>query len=220
MINEGPTIHIVGGSDSWVAELVDVAQTLGMRVFIVRVRPLDEALWVKLGCQVVDLELLTPEDTVFTGSDIKPELKGAIYSRWSLEPYRELIQLQESLGLTEWTNLFHPSAWISPSVTLGTDSYIGANSSIGANTSIADHVRINRNVAIGHDVVIGQGTEIAPNATLLSGVTIEDRAFIGAGAIILNRLKIGSGATVGAGSLVTKDVDEGKVVLGSPARNR
>lgn len=214
------TVHIVGGSDSWVAELVDVAQMLGMQVRIVQIRPINESVRKKLGCQIDDIESLTPEATVFTGSDIDPDLEGEIYSRWSLGPFQHLIQLQENRELTKWTNLFHPSAWISPSVTVGADTFIGANSSIGANTNIGDHVRVNRNVAIGHDVVISPGTEIAPGATILSGVIIEEGSFIGAGATVLNRLRIGSGATVGAGSVVTKDVNPGTVVLGSPARER
>ncbi len=46
---------------------------------------------------------------------------------------------------------------------------------------------------------------------------VEDRASIGTGATILGGVKIGRGATVGAGSVVTKDVAAGETVVGNPA---
>lgn len=41
---------------------------------------------------------------------------------------------------------------------------------------------------------------------------------IGANSVILEGVKIGSGSVVAAGSVVTKDVPEGVVVAGSPAK--
>jgi len=49
-------------------------------------------------------------------------------------------------------------------------------------------------------------------------ITIEEDAWIGAGAIILPGVTIGSGAIVGAGSVVTKNVDPYVIVAGAPAR--
>ena len=43
-------------------------------------------------------------------------------------------------------------------------------------------------------------------------------ASIGAGTVILPGLRIGRDAMVGAGSVVTKDVQDGQVVFGNPAR--
>ena len=42
--------------------------------------------------------------------------------------------------------------------------------------------------------------------------------WIGAGSIILNGIKIGNGAIVGAGSVVTKNVEPNTIVCGNPAR--
>ena len=42
--------------------------------------------------------------------------------------------------------------------------------------------------------------------------------WIGAGAIILPGITIGDGATVGAGSVVSKNVEARTVVVGNPAR--
>ena len=50
------------------------------------------------------------------------------------------------------------------------------------------------------------------------GITIEDDAWIGAGAIITDGVRVGQGAVVAAGAVVTSDVPAHTVVGGAPAR--
>src|SRR6202022_2726891 len=50
------------------------------------------------------------------------------------------------------------------------------------------------------------------------GAPVEDDVSIGANATILPGLKIGAGSLIGAGSVVTKNVEPGSVVAGSPAK--
>ena len=49
-------------------------------------------------------------------------------------------------------------------------------------------------------------------------VTIEDDAWIGAGAIVLPNVTVGRCAVVGAGAIVTRDVEPYAIVVGNPAR--
>ena len=49
-------------------------------------------------------------------------------------------------------------------------------------------------------------------------VTIEDHAWIGVRAIILPGITIGKGSVVGAGSVVTKSVEDYTIVAGMPAK--
>lgn len=49
-------------------------------------------------------------------------------------------------------------------------------------------------------------------------IRVEDDCWIGAGAIILYGVTIGKGAVIGAGSVVTKDVEPYSVNVGNPAR--
>lgn len=51
-----------------------------------------------------------------------------------------------------------------------------------------------------------------------SQVTVEPFAFVGVGAIVLPGITIGRGAVVGAGAVVTHDVEPYAVVVGNPAR--
>ena len=52
------------------------------------------------------------------------------------------------------------------------------------------------------------------------GVTIEDNAIIGARAVIKAGVTVGKNSVVAMGSVVTKDVPENVVVMGSPATIR
>jgi acetyltransferase-like isoleucine patch superfamily enzyme len=49
-------------------------------------------------------------------------------------------------------------------------------------------------------------------------ITVGDDAWIGFGSIILGGVRIGKGAVIGAGSVVTKDVPDGGIAIGNPAR--
>jgi len=81
-------------------------------------------------------------------------------------------------------------------------------------------------ISIGNDVFVG------PNVTFTNDryprskqypesfqrIVVGDGASIGAGAIVLGGVTIGRKAMVGAGSLVTKDIPEGELWVGNPAR--
>jgi maltose O-acetyltransferase len=59
-------------------------------------------------------------------------------------------------------------------------------------------------------------TDVADQS--VAAVTIQKKAYIGAGAILLPGVIIGENAVVGAGAVVTKDVRPGATVVGIPAK--
>jgi serine acetyltransferase len=61
-----------------------------------------------------------------------------------------------------------------------------------------------------HGVTVGMGRDGVP--------TLGDEVCLCTGATIVGRVQVGHGATVGAGAVVTRDVDPGVTVGGVPAR--
>jgi acetyltransferase-like isoleucine patch superfamily enzyme len=85
---------------------------------------------------------------------------------------------------------------------------IGDKVAIGPNCVITSH---------GHSFDDG-GRPMLEQPTIFKPVTIEDDVYIGSAAVVLPGVRIGRGAVVGAGAVVSRDVDEGSVVTGVPAR--
>lgn len=149
-----------------------------------------------------------------------PEFVNLPIDRRWVQNHKKLFLNIESLGFKNWTSIVHPSAVISPSAVIGNNVFINANSTISANSIISDSVFVNRDVSIGHDVSIGSHTNIGPAVTITGSTSIQDSVFVGAGSVIINGVIVRSGATVAAGSVVTRNVPDLSLVMGSPARQK
>ncbi|WP_137885658.1 DapH/DapD/GlmU-related protein [Pseudomonas sp. 2FE] len=78
-------------------------------------------------------------------------------------------------------------------------------------------------ISIGASFVCHDGSTLPfrkdiPDLELAGEITVGDNVFIGMGALVLANVNIGSNCIVGANAVVTKDVLEGSIVAGNPAR--
>lgn len=122
---------------------------------------------------------------------------------------------------------------------IGDDSRIGAfveiqkNAKIGARCKISSHTFVCEGVTIEDDVFVGHGVvfinDLDPRATADGRPQTEADwnvvrtrvcrgASVGSGATVLGGVTIGENALVGAGAVVTRDVEPNTVVAGNPAR--
>jgi acetyltransferase-like isoleucine patch superfamily enzyme len=101
------------------------------------------------------------------------------------------------------------------------DTAIGAMSKIQAEAYITAYSTLEEQVFIAPCVVTTNDNFMGRTErrhALRKGPTIRRGARVGGGAILLPGIEIGEEAFVGAGAVVTKDVEARMLVVGSPAR--
>jgi UDP-2-acetamido-3-amino-2,3-dideoxy-glucuronate N-acetyltransferase len=151
-------------------------------------------------------------------------------------PFRLIddVTFGEGVTVRSFTNLY--GCTIGDETQIGTFVEIQRGARIGARCKIQSHTFICDGVTIEDEVFVGHGVlfvnDKRPRATSESGTLQTDAdwerletvvrrgASIGSGVLILGGLSIGEDALVGAGAVVTRDVEPSAVVMGNPARAR
>jgi acetyltransferase-like isoleucine patch superfamily enzyme len=149
-------------------------------------------------------------------------------------PYRRIddVSFGEGVVVQPFTNLYGcrigAGSRIGTFVEIQRGAVIGAACKIQSHTFICDGVEIEDRVFVGHGVTFVN--DKLPRATADDGAlktevdwkllptVVEAGASIGSGATILGGVRIGRDALVGAGAVVTRDVEPGATVAGNPAR--
>jgi UDP-2-acetamido-3-amino-2,3-dideoxy-glucuronate N-acetyltransferase len=149
-------------------------------------------------------------------------------------PYRliDSASFGDGVVLHSFTNLYGcrigDDTRIGPFVEIQHGATIGARCKISSHSFVCEGVTIEDEVFIGHGVVFIN--DKAPRATTGNGALqgrddwsllttlVRRGASLGSGAVILGGVRIGESALVGAGAVVTRDVEPGEIVVGNPAR--
>lgn len=118
----------------------------------------------------------------------------------------------------KFINLIHPTVIFTSNVKLGNGLIIFMYSNISNDCIVDDFVTIQGFVAIGHDSKIGKWSHI--NAYSFTGgyAILEEQVCLNTRSTVLPHIIVRKGATVGAASLVIKNVKEGTTVFGVPAK--
>ena len=129
--------------------------------------------------------------------------------------YKQLTKQEERL-----VNLIHYSAVIAANVRLGSGVMIAPGAIINSGTVIGNNVIINTGAIVDHHNEIANHVHIAPGTHLGGDVTVEEGSLIGIGSTIIPQRKVGAWSIIGAGSVVTMDVNGGVLAAGVPARTK
>lgn len=115
-------------------------------------------------------------------------------------------------------SVVHPAAYVAKSAVCGPGCQILARAVVHTLARLAEHVLVNTAAVVEHDCIVGAHVHVATGAILCGDVQVGAGAHIGAGAVVRQGILIGARAVVGAGAVVVRDVPEGAVVAGVPAR--
>lgn len=86
------------------------------------------------------------------------------------------------------------------------------------NTIIGSGSKIDSLVHIAHNVQIGKNCMIVAGSVIGGSAQIGEGTFIGMNVSIKQKVKIGKGCVIGAGAVVTKNVPDGQIWAGVPAK--
>jgi sugar O-acyltransferase (sialic acid O-acetyltransferase NeuD family) len=163
------------------------------------------------------LSLAGYEVPVVELDDFRPA-SGEKYCYGFFKGRRRLIESVKATYGIRFPPLVHSSAYLGSNVFVGEGVIIGPHAVIAPNCKLGDFSLINRALSIGHDTELGEYCTIAPGASIAGMVRIGTGTTVGIGATIIDGIAVGQGSFVGAGAVVVKDVPDGVVVAGVPAR--
>ncbi|MEM1302087.1 MAG: sugar O-acetyltransferase [Pseudomonadota bacterium] len=181
---------------------------------------------------------MTSDDPIAFNTRDDENLARLIRARQSLAKYNRTGPEEGDVRheiLEELLSGVAPGLWIEPPFfcDFGDNISFGAGCFINLNCVILDGAP----VEIGAGTLLGPGVQIYATThpmdpderiyerggvpsynTTAEPVSIGEKVWIGGGAIIMPAVRIGDGSTIGAGSVVTKDMPDRVFAAGNPAR--
>ena len=135
------------------------------------------------------------------------------------------VQFGENVTVVEPVNLYEcrigDNSFVGPFVEIQKGAAIGSNCKIQSHSFICELVTIGNNCFIGHGVMfindLMQNGPAGGDRSKWSKTSIGDNVSIGSNATILP-VEICKNVVIGAGAVVTKDIEEKGVYAGNPAK--
>ena len=140
--------------------------------------------------------------------------------------------VDDGASIGDGTKIWH-FCHVSSGARIGANCTFGQNVYVASTAVIGDRVRVQNNVSIYDGVILEDNVFVGPSAVFTNVINprsevsrkqeyqtthVETGATIGANATIVCGTRLGRYAFVGAGSVVTHDVEPFALVVGVPAR--
>lgn len=130
----------------------------------------------------------------------------------------KFLKMANELGY-KTPNYIHPSVIISPNVTIGDGVYILLGTTIMPHTVIKDYVMISMGVHLAHHNVLEEGVFLSTGCNFGASIHAHKYAYCGISSTIMTGMhELGEDCLIGAGAVVIKDVPDGAVMAGVPAK--
>jgi acetyltransferase-like isoleucine patch superfamily enzyme len=150
------------------------------------------------------------------------ELRGyGCLRRISIPRQWREVAIEKDVGLDDGVVLLCSGTFRREKILIRSGTYLNRYTMVDAH----HQVEIGRNCMIGPHCYITDGNHgmkmslpIKKQPMTAAPVVIEDDVWLGAGVIVLKGVRIGRGAVIGAGSVVTRNIEPFMIAVGTPAR--
>lgn len=130
---------------------------------------------------------------------------------------RRVVHRLRTAG-ARFPSLVHPSAVVGQDVTLGEGTVVSAGCVLTTDISVGPFVTLNTACTLAHDDLVDAYATLAPGVHLAGNVRLRTGAELGIGAVAIQGVTVGEWSIVGAGAVVTTDLEPNTTAVGVPAR--
>lgn len=179
------------------------------------------------GVRVIEIDAVRAR--VACGSPLRQGAPDELAALWQRGVRRALVAIEDNRARVAMAEAlerrgFELCSAIHPLASIATSARLGRHVIVGARAIICVHARINNHCVLStasiaeHDNVLGVGVRLETAARLAGGVEVDALSTVGIGSSVIPYRKLGKHVLVRPGSVVIRDVPDGAVVAGVPAR--
>src|SRR5262245_15095384 len=117
-----------------------------------------------------------------------------------------------------WANVIDPAAIVAEGTLVGSGIWAQSGSTVMPHARIHSHVALRSGCHVSHDCEVEDFAFVGLGAILCGYSIVLRGAYLGPGAIVRDKVTVGRFSVVGLGAVVVKNVPDGAIVLGNPAR--
>ena len=131
---------------------------------------------------------------------------------------RVVERIKRLIPAVRFVSAIHPFSQISKNVVIGEGTVIMPGVVVNTGCRIGEFCILNTSSSLDHDSVMESFSSLAPRAVTGGTVTIGTYTAVAIGAVISHSIRIGKHTVIGAGATVVRDIPEGVVAYGTPAK--
>jgi acetyltransferase EpsM len=154
--------------------------------------------------------------------DIEKFLKEDFYFMYAIHMIGRNVKTEEvflemNIPLDRLATIIHKTAFVARSAVLGPGVFIMSNCYVGPGVKMGYCSLMMANSLLGHNTTVGPLCHFSVGSITSSYIEIGKASDVALGAKVLEKRKIGNYAVAGANSLITHDIPDYEIHIGSPA---
>jgi len=130
----------------------------------------------------------------------------------------EEVFLKMNIPLERFATIIHKTAFVAKSAILEPGVFIMSNCYVGPGVKMGHCSLMMANSLLGHNTTVGPLCHFSVGSITSSYIEIGKVSDVALGAKVLEKRKIGNYAVAGANSLITHDIPDYEIHIGSPAK--